>query len=128
MSCGQVQFVGEAAHFVIREGYGLGVECIGLDDVGARFEVFFMNIDDDPGLSEAEQVIIAPEINVPVFESFAPVIFFSQFMLLDHGTHSPVDHHNALLQQLGNCLHVFSFKIGAGSTETKFGQSRGIVY
>ena len=53
-------------------------ECIGFDDIGAGFQVLLMNACNDMRLGNAQQVVIAFHIDMPVFESFAAIIRFCQ--------------------------------------------------
>ena len=87
------------------QGNFLGVEGIGLYDIGAGLEVLAVDIENDLGLGENQEVVIAFEIRFPVFKAIAPVIRFRQFMPLNHGSHSPIDDEDAFFQYFFNVGH-----------------------
>jgi len=58
--CGsQVHGVGCILQAIVRLGDGIGVEGVGLDDIGAGVQVGAVDAGDDAGLREAEQVVVA---------------------------------------------------------------------
>ena len=77
----------------------MGIERIRLHDIGAGFEVLAMNLLDDGGLREVQQIVVPLLILFPIFEPLAPKRRLVQLPLLNHGPHSPVEDENALLQQ-----------------------------
>ena len=67
----EVELVGKLLHAVVGQGHRVGVEGVGLDDVGAGVEVLAMDRGDDVGLGEGEQVVVALEVGRPVGEALA---------------------------------------------------------
>ncbi len=49
-----VQFMHQVLHVVIRHGNRIGIEGVGLENVGARFKILPMNVGNDVGLSEGQ--------------------------------------------------------------------------
>jgi hypothetical protein len=86
-------------HFVIGHGERVGVECVGLDDVGAGLEVLAVKACDDIWSGENEQVVVAFEVPGMILESLSPVSGLVQLVGLDHGPHRPVEDHDPFLQQ-----------------------------
>ena len=85
-----VQFVGEILGAVIALADGVGVESVGLDDVGAGLQVGAVDALDQVRLGQVEQIEIAFEIPAVPGEARAAVIGFVEAALLDHGPHGPV--------------------------------------
>ena len=73
------------------------VEGIGFDDVCARFEIGIMDLTDDFGLGQHEEIVVALEVAREIFEALAPVASLVQLVALDHGTHRAVEDEDALL-------------------------------
>ncbi len=74
---GNIQFVGQDLHVIVGHGDLRAAECVGFDDVGAGIEILFVYFGDDVGLRDAEQVVIAFDIGVPVGKAFAAIVGFS---------------------------------------------------
>ncbi len=49
-------------------------------------------------LSQGQQFVIAFDVRGVINESLAAKVGFSEFQLLDHGTHGAIHYQNALLQ------------------------------
>ena len=79
-----VELVAELLHAVIGQRDPLGVERVRLDDIGAGLEVRAVNAPNRVGLGECEQVVVAPDVAVPVGEPLATVFGFAERVLLDH--------------------------------------------
>ncbi len=69
------------------------VEGVGLDDIGAGFEVGAMNCGDHVGAGQHEMIVAA-------FERGAAEIRSGQIALLDHGAHGPIEDKNPVLERL----------------------------
>ena len=65
-----------------------------------------MDLRDDAGLGQAEQVVVSFHVAVPVFEAFSTVILFTQLVLLDHSAHGAVDHKDTFIQFFPYILHI----------------------
>ena len=72
--------------------------------VGASGQVALMDVADHLRLSQAEQLVVAFDVLVKVFEALAPVLGLRQPEALDHGAHGAVKDEQALAQQLGQGL------------------------
>ena len=96
---GDIDFIGQRLQAVIRQRKRLRVESVGLNQVGAGFEVLLVNFLNEPRLREAEQIVQTLEALVPVLESFAAICQFVQLVLLHHGTHRAVEDDDAFAQQ-----------------------------
>ena len=59
---GDVHLIGDVLEPVIGLADGLGVEGVGLDDVGAGFEIGIMDLADDLRLGQHQQIVVALEI------------------------------------------------------------------
>ena len=95
-----VDLIHQVFHAIVGHGDAGGVEAVGLQDVGARFQVLLMDAADDLGPGEAEQVVGPFEIGGPVGEALAAVVGLGQLMALDHGAHGAVQQQDAPGQQL----------------------------
>ena len=74
------------------------VEGVGLEDVGAGFEVLRVDLAHDVGTRERQQVVVAAEVLVEVPEPLAAELRFRELVALDHRAHGAVQHEDALLQ------------------------------
>ncbi len=99
-------FSGAIAETILGENERRAAECICLDDVGAGFEVFAVNPENDIGSRDVE-------IFVAAFEVGAPEIRGGQILLLQHGAHRAIQHEDALAEKfakgealLNQVLHV----------------------
>ena len=61
---GDVHLIGDVLQPVIGLADGLRVEGVGLEDVGARFEIGAVDLADDLGLGQHQEVVVALEIVV----------------------------------------------------------------
>ena len=100
----EVELVGQLLQAVVGEGHRVGVEGVGLDDVGARVEVLAVDRGDDVGLGEGEQVVVALEVGGPVGEALAAVALLGRPVALDRRAHRAVDHQDPLAEQRGELL------------------------
>jgi hypothetical protein len=96
-----VQLVGQLDHVVVGERDPLGVERVGLDQVGAGLEVLPVDGADDLGLAEREQVVVALQVAGRVGEPLPAVLGLAEAVPLDHRAHRAVEHQHPRAQQLG---------------------------
>ena len=96
---GRVEFADEVAHLVVGEGDGRAVEGVRLEDVSAGLEVGAVDVADDLGLGDDEEVVVTLELTVVVGKACAAVVLFLQLELLNHGTHRAVEEDDALTQE-----------------------------
>ena len=95
-----VQFVGQLFHLVVRHRDGSGIEGIGLDQICAGCQILRVNLLDDLWLGEREQIVVPLQIVGPVLKPFAAVVYFPQFVTLDHRPHRPVDDDDSFAQEI----------------------------
>ncbi len=94
-----VEFRDDGLEVVIGLGNDLGVERVGLDDVGAGFEEAAVDGRDDVGAREDEDVAVALEVLGMLRKALAAEVGFGELELLEGGAHGPVDDDDALLQK-----------------------------
>jgi hypothetical protein len=98
--CGfEVQLVGQRLHAVVVQRDDLGIEGIGLDQVGAGGQVLSVDLQDHLRPGQHQQVVVALQILVPAGEARTAVIGLLQLVALDHRAHGPVDDEDAFAQQ-----------------------------
>ena len=88
---GQVHLVGQPLHAVVALSDAVGVEGIGLDQVGPGFKVGRVDGANDVGLGQRQQVVVALQVAGPVGEALAAEVGLAQAVLLDHRAHGPVE-------------------------------------
>ena len=81
---------------VVGHGDGGGVEGIGFEDVGSRFQIAVVNGGNDLGLGQHQQVVIAFQIALPVGKTLTAKVALFQTVALDHGAHAAIQHQNSL--------------------------------
>ena len=101
LCAGKIEVGGAALEAVFGHGDDLGVEGVGLDDVGAGIQVEAVNVFDDLRLGEIERVVIAAQVFGMAGELGAAEIGLGEAAGLDHGAHGAVDQEDALAQALG---------------------------
>ena len=79
-------------------------KCIGFDDVRTGSKVLAVDLADDVWACQAEQLVIAFDINVVLRETCTTVVGFTQFILLNHRAHCTIKDDDALLQNLGEVV------------------------
>ena len=99
--CGEV----DVPHAVLELVVGLRdrrrVESIGLDDVGAGFEIRIVNFADDVWLRKDEDVVVALDVVRMPREACTPVSALVQPVALDHRAHCAIHDENPLREQRG---------------------------
>ena len=96
----EVDVVDGALEAVVAHRDRLGVEGVGLDDVGARLEVLAVDLFDDARPREAEEVVGALEVARVRREALAAVRRLVQLVALDHGAHLPVEDEDASAEEV----------------------------
>ncbi len=92
-------------HLVVGHRDGVGVEGVGLDDIGAGLQVFAMDLANHIRLRQGEQIVVSLQVNMPVLEAFTMVFFGAKILSLNHGAHGTVENENAFLQGLLQFIH-----------------------
>jgi hypothetical protein len=100
---GEVEFADERLHPVIAHRGCIGVEGVGLDDVGAGREKLPVDVLYDFGPRDRKQIIIALDVPFPIAKARAAIIVLAKPAGLDHRTHRAVQQHDALLEEAFQC-------------------------
>jgi hypothetical protein len=100
----EVGLEGEFGQPVFRLRDARTVEAVGLDDVGARLQVGFVDSPDHVRPGQAEQVVVALEVLAVCGKAPAAVIGLDQLASLDHGAHGAVENKDALRDQLAQFI------------------------
>ncbi len=94
--CGQVQLWHQLLQVVVGLGDAGAVEGVGLDDVSAGPQVVQMDLLDDVGASQGEQIVVALQRAGMIPEAGTAEVVFPQLVALDHRSHCPIEHQDAL--------------------------------
>src|SRR5262249_43161682 len=79
---------------------------VGLDDVGAGLEEAAMDVANDVGPREREQIAVVEQVFLGVAEALAADVGFAEPVAADGGPHGAVDDDDALAQQLLEWMQV----------------------
>ena len=101
---GPVELVAVVLEAVVGLGDAGGGERVGADDVGAGREVLAVDVTDDVGLGQREDVGVALEVVVVAGERLAAVVVLAELVALDQGAHRAVDHEDPLAEGGGQLL------------------------
>ena len=82
---------GEVLESVVRQGDPVGVERVGLHQIGAGVQVRPVDLDQQLGSRESEHVVRALEGVVVTGETTSPEVGLAQPVRLDHGAHGAVE-------------------------------------
>ena len=93
------QLDGERFHSVVRQRNRLGIEGVGLNDVGSRFEILAVDGLHESGLGQVEEIVEVFDILVPILEALSANTRLIKAVGLDHGAHCAVENDDALAQQ-----------------------------
>ena len=93
-----VQLIGQLGQIVVALGHRSGAEGVGLDHVGAGRQVLLVDLADDVGPHQRQQLVVALEVLVMVLEAIAAEVGLGQLVALDHGAHRAVQDQDALAQ------------------------------
>ena len=96
----------QISHVVIGLRDGGGAKGVGFYQVSASGQIAFVDIANHVRPSQAQQLVVAFDVFVEIFEPLAAVLGFAQFIALDHGAHSAVKHCDALGQNGGQLLRA----------------------
>ena len=91
----------QVGHVVIGLRNGGRTKGIGFDQVSASCQIAFVDVANHVGAGQAQQLVVAFDVFVEIFEPFATVLRFGQFKALDHGAHGAIEHSNAFGQNGG---------------------------
>jgi len=61
-----------------------------------------MDLGDHRGFGEHQEIVVPLERLRKILKALTPVIFFREFVLLDHGAHGPVQNQHALSEFFKN--------------------------
>ena len=109
-----VQLVRQLRHLVVAQGDAVGVERVGLDDVGARCEILAVDGRDDLGLGEGEEVVVALDVTRPFREPLSAITGLVGPVALDGRAHGAVEHDDALPQDRGELICRVGAQVGRG--------------
>src|SRR5438874_1820477 len=77
-----------------------GAECVGLNDIGAGFEVLRVDFLNDLRLRQKKKLEAAFEIlALPIAKPLSAIVVLRKFVALDHRTHGAVENDDALGQK-----------------------------
>jgi len=96
---GQVHLAGQVREPVVALGDGRCAEGVGLDDVGPGGQVLLVDLADDLGLRERQQLVVALDVVPEVGEALAAVGRLVEPVALDHGPHRAVEDQDPVLEQ-----------------------------
>ena len=85
---------------VVGLGAAGGVEGIGFDDIRTSVQIGTVNLADDIGLSQGQQIVVARQFMGMVIEAVAAKISIRQLFGLDHSSHGAVQQQNPLSERL----------------------------
>ena len=94
-----VHLVAERLHVVVGHRDLLRVEGVGLDQIGARLEIGAVDVTNQIGLGQHQQVVVALQIVRPVGKPLAAIVGLAELVALNHGAHGAVEHEDAALQR-----------------------------
>jgi hypothetical protein len=112
----EVDLVHQRLHAVVGHGNAVGVEGVGLQDVGACGQVLAVDLPDDGRPGQHQQVVVALHVAGPVGETGAAIIRFLQLVTLDHGAHGPIQDEDAAAGQ----VEEFAAAVGHGAVLKKW--------
>ena len=91
----EIEIVDRVLHQIVRHRDGGRVEGVGLDDVRADGEIRRVDIADDVGPGQRQEVVIALLRRRVVGEAGAPIVRLGETIILDHRAHGAVEHEDA---------------------------------
>ena len=97
---GQVQLPHAVLQMKIGHGHARGPEGVGLDDIGAGFQILPVNLLDGSRLSDRQDVDEVLEIVRMIGELTAAKIGLAEHQRVHHGSHGAVQNQNPLAQKL----------------------------
>ena len=100
VSAGFREVVTQTVHLVVSERNRLGIERVRLDDIGAGLQILAMDLLNNGGLSEIQEIVVALKVFRPIPEPLASKRGLVQPPLLDHGAHGAIKDDDAFLEKL----------------------------
>ncbi len=104
---GEIQLANQRLGAVVRLRRCVRIERVGLDDVGTGLEIAAMDLADQLGTGQRQQVVVALEVARPVAEALAAVISLAEPVRLDDGSHRAVEHQDPLAKQAPELADTF---------------------
>ena len=90
--CRQIDVAAVVLQAVVAHGDALGVERIGLDDVGTSLQILAVNVAHHEGTRQRQHVVAALQVVAMTGEPASAEVLLAQVVLLNHGAHSTVEH------------------------------------
>ena len=87
---------GEILQAVVGQRDGIGVERVGLDDIGTRLQILSVNLGHGIRTGQHEHVVAPLQPHRPVGKTLAAVILLGESVLLHHRAETAVEQHDAL--------------------------------
>jgi len=94
-----VQLVDERLKVVVGLRDRVAAEGVGLDDVAAGSEVLVVDLPDDVGAGEDQELVVALHVVPVLAKALAAVVRFAELATLDHRAHCAVEDEDATGQQ-----------------------------
>ena len=85
----------------LRLGDGGCREGVGLNDVRASFKKTAVDVADDIGACQCEDVTIVEDVLVCIFKAFPAGVLFCEAIAADGGAHGSIEHEDALFKRSG---------------------------
>ena len=105
----EIDFSHDRLHVVVAHRYAIGVECVGLDNIGSGIEIGFVYGRNDLRAGEAQQVVVPFLQCGNVGKPFASEIAFGESVLLYHRAHGTIEYHDSMIEYFLD-LHDFEQK------------------
>ena len=119
----RVELVDEPFHPVVRLRDRRAVERVRLDDVRARVEEGAVDVANDRGLREREEVVVALQRLRPVGEAIAAEVGLVERVALDHRAHRAIEDEDAVGEELAETVgavgHGSDVDLGKGTRSAR---------
>jgi hypothetical protein len=102
----EVHLARQVGHLVVFLRDGGRAEGVGLDQVGTGREVGLVDVADDVGPRQRQQLVVALDVALEVLEALAAVLLLGELEALDHRAHRAVEDGDALCEDAGQGLAV----------------------
>ena len=90
-----IQVVGKATMAYLRDWSA--VEGVGLNDICSSIQISVMNLLDDFGSRDDQEIIISFQLILMLCISLTSVVFLLQLISLDHCSHGTINEHDSIL-------------------------------
>ena len=104
LGCSQVDFPTIVLHMIIRHRNALCIEGIGLDDIRPCFQILAMDVTDDIGSRQTQQVVTL-HLSGLLHKTIPTKFLFREIIFLYHGSQRSIQYQDALTNQLLYCFH-----------------------